>query len=334
MNGKSLDPLKFNSLVSHPLQSFEWGSFREKTGIKVIRKILNNKKAFQMTIHKVPFLKTSIGYLPKGDMLSKDLLDELKQTGKENGITFVQLEPNVQAISNFKFQISNLGLHPSFHPLFTKYTFVLDLTNSEDELLKNMHQKTRYNIRVAQRNGVTVSQESSNKAFEAYLNLTSETTRRQKFYAHDRDYHLKMWETLGGQEFNPEKLQAHLLLARYKEKALTAWVLLTFKDTLYYPYGASSTQHREVMASNLLMWEAIKFGKKLGLKRFDMWGALGPNPDPKDPWFGFHRFKEGYGPKLVEFEGSFDLVINEASYKALDLADKARWAYLRLRKII
>jgi lipid II:glycine glycyltransferase (peptidoglycan interpeptide bridge formation enzyme) len=79
-------------------------------------------------------------------------------------------------------------------------------------------------------------------------------------------------------------------------------MLLNFKDTLYYPYGGSSKIHPEVMANNLICWEAIKLGKKLGLKKFDMWGALGPNPSPSDPWYGFHRFKAGYGGKHIEFK--------------------------------
>ena len=86
------------------------------------------------------------------------------------------------------------------------------------------------------------------------------------------------------------------------------------------------------MASNLLCWEAIKFGKKLGLTKFDMWGALGPNPDKNDPWYGFHRFKEGYGGKLTEFVGSYDLVINPVLYQTYKVADKLRWAALKFKK--
>ena len=87
------------------------------------------------------------------------------------------------------------------------------------------------------------------------------------------------------------------------------------------------------MASNLMMWEAIKFGKRLGLKKFDMWGCLGPNQDKNNPWYGFHRFKEGYGPKLVEFVGSYDLVINKKLYFVYKIADKIRWSLLKLKKI-
>jgi lipid II:glycine glycyltransferase (peptidoglycan interpeptide bridge formation enzyme) len=81
-----------------------------------------------------------------------------------------------------------------------------------------------------------------------------------------------------------------------------------------------------------MMWEAIKFGKKLGLKKFDMWGALSDNPDKNDSWYGFHRFKQGYGPEHVEFVGSFDLVINPMFYEIYKIIDKIRWVFLRIKR--
>jgi lipid II:glycine glycyltransferase (peptidoglycan interpeptide bridge formation enzyme) len=240
--------------------------------------------------------------------------------------------------------MTTLGLIQSSRPLFTKYTFVLDLTKTEEELLQQMHPKTRYNIKVAQKHGVLVKEEFSDNAFADYVQLTQETTSRQGFYAHTPQYHRKMWETLGNQISNSKirntkyeirdttALSAHLLIARYKNIPLTTWILFTFKDTLYYPYGASSSRNRETMSSNLQMWEAILFGKKLGLKKFDMWGSLGENPDTRDPWYGFHKFKMGYGPTLVEFVGSYDLVINPLLYVLYVVADKTRWLLLKLKK--
>jgi len=308
----------------HPLQSPKWGEFREKTGVKVVR-----ENGLQITIHSVPHTKFTIGYLPKGPMPTKEMLAELETIGKKENCIFIQLEPNIEATEKIRSVIESLGLINSAHPLFTKYTFILDLTLSEDELLKNMNQKTRYNIRVAEKKGVKVVEDSSNKAFEDYLKITRETTTRQKFYAHSEKYHRLMWDTLKAEKIDVYELSAHLLKATYNGEALVTWVLFVLGDELYYPYGASSSSHREVMASNLMMWEAIRFGKKLGLKKFDMWGALGPSPDIKDPWFGFHRFKEGYGPKLTEFVGSYDLVINKKMYLAYKLLNKIRWAILR-----
>lgn len=337
------DKETYNAVVSHPLQTYEWGTFREKTGLKVIRRGVYEQgklvSAFQLTIHKIPKTPWTIGYLPKGDFPTREIIGELQKIGKEEKCVFIQLEPNViksingqSQIENEKSKMANLGLRPSAHPLFTKYTFMLDISSPEEILLKQMHPKARYNIRVAQRHGVTVEEDNSRSAFEAYWRLIEETTKRQQFYAHTKLYHTIQWNTLNASQQKNNTLTSHLLLAKYHDKVLTAWLLFVCKDSLYYPYGASSSQHREVMASNLIMWEAIQFGKKKGLKNFDMWGALGPNPNKNDPWYGFHNFKEKYDPQHVEFIGSYDLVVNPVLYQAFKAADKMRWMLLRLKK--
>jgi len=191
--------------------------------------------------------------------------------------------------------------------------------------MNSFHPKTRYNIRLAQRKGVKIIEDSSEKAFEQYWQLMKETTKRQKFFAHNKTYHQKMWQTM-----QPAGI-AHLLKATYQNKTLATWILFTFNKVLYYPYGASSHQHRNVMASNLIMWEAIRFGKKEGCQTFDLWGTPGPNPKPNDPWYGFHRFKMGYSPQIIEFIGTYDLVLKPHLYQFYKLADKLRWKLLRLK---
>jgi lipid II:glycine glycyltransferase (peptidoglycan interpeptide bridge formation enzyme) len=331
-----------DELFFHPLQSTEWGEFRKKTGIKVIK--ING---IQMTIHRIPHTPWTIGYIPKGPLPTAVMISDLRKIGIQEKCIFIQLEPNVEKNQepNWKLEIGNWKLREAAHPLFTKYTFILDLTKTEEELLKVMHPKTRYNIKVALKHGVKIVQDDSEIAFKTYLKLAEETTRRQGFYAHTRNYHRLMWETLRVHsskfivQSSYDKLTAHLLLANYEPSTidhgpitLAAWILFVYKDTLYYPYGASSILHREVMASNLTMWEAIKFGKKLGLKKFDMWGALSNNPDKNDPWYGFHRFKEGYGPRHIEFLGSFDLVINPMLYEIYKILDKIRWVFLKIKR--
>lgn len=87
-----------------------------------------------------------------------------------------------------------------------------------------------------------------------------------------------------------------------------------------------------MMANNLIAWEAMRFGKSLDLTEFDFGGSLGQDADPKDPRFGFHRFKKGFGGKHVSYVGTFDLVINLAIYHLFTKADTLRWWLLRLRK--
>jgi len=316
---------QFNNLASHPLQSWAWGKFREKTGLKVIRigqfDKKNLKKGLQLTIHPLPKTNYQVGYLPKCSPLNQQLIEALVKVGQENNCLFIKTEPN--QTSDQQFYLENGCL--AGRPLFTKYTFQIDLTKDKKTLLANMKQKTRYNVRLAEKRGVRVSEDNSRQAFEEYLKLMFKTTRRQNFYAHDEKYHRLMWQTL-----YPAGI-ARLLKATYQGKTLASWILFVFNNVLYYPYGASSREHKKVMASNKIMWEAMLFGKKLGCQTFDLWGCLGPDPDPQDPWYGFHRFKEGYGAKLVEFIGTFDLVLNHPLYRLYKVANGLRWKYLRLK---
>ena len=321
----------YNKFVSHVMQSWAWGEFRENLGTKLKRYgLFENgklKTAFQLTFHKIPLTNYFVGYLPKGPFPDKNLAEALKTIGKEENCAFIKIEPNIEVArvptgSRLTFGGKSLEsridrkfcLSPK--PLFTKFNYILDLTKSEEEILQNMHPKTRYNIKVAQKHGVAVEEKSDDEAFKMYLKLYFETTKRQGYHGHNENYHRKVWELLKGAGM------ARLLIAFYQNEPLTAWMLFNFKDTLYYPYGGSTKTHPEVMANNLVAWEAVKLGKRLNLKKFDMWGALGPNAKSNDPWYGFHKFKQGYGGNLVEYMGTYDLVFNWPIYLLFTFIDK------------
>ena len=320
----------FDKAARHPLQSWAWGEFREQTGVDVWRLMDAEKEAgevYQITWHKIPKTKFFIGYCPKSAIPDKEALEAIKKEAEKKGAVLVKFEPNERNREKEIKKIEVLKKDFSFKegkPLFTKYTFQLDISKSEEELLKNMHQKTRYNIRLAEKRGVRIVEDNSEQGFVEYWKLTEETTKRQKFFAHTKSYHQKMWQTM------IRDGSGHILKAIYEGKVLTTWVLFELNGVLYYPYGASTEKNREVMASNLMMWEAIRLGKKHGCKMFDMWGSLGPVPDSKDPWFGFHRFKQGYGGELTEFVGTYDLVVRPALYQIYTMAEKLRWIGLKL----
>ncbi|PIS09296.1 peptidoglycan bridge formation protein FemAB [Candidatus Beckwithbacteria bacterium CG10_big_fil_rev_8_21_14_0_10_34_10] len=328
MNIRKVSPNEkeaFNKAVSHPLQSWQWGEFKEKNGAQVLRigmyqgKTL--KKGWQILFHPIPKTKLTIGYVPKSHLPNKEVFKALKEIGNKNHAIFIKIEPN--STTGEDLLLKNNCLVGK--PIFTLYTFQINLNKSEKELLQSFKSKTRYNLKLAQKKGVKVEKDNSSKAFNEYLDLTLETTKRQKFYAHDKKYHQLMWQFL-----QPSGI-AHLLKASFKNKILATWIVFVFNNVLYYPYGASSAEHRDLMASNLMMWEAIRFGQKMNCHYFDLWGSLGPNPNPKNPWYGFHRFKKGYNPKLIEFIGSFDLILNKPLYRLYRLADYFRWQYLNLK---
>lgn len=326
---KDSEKATYNRFVGHIIQSWEWGEFRKKAGLDLVRlgHFEDNKltTAYQLTFHTVPFLAQTIGYFPKGPMPDETMVKALSDVGQKRNAAFIKIEPNVivdRRTTNDE-RLKQLGLVSSKKSLFTKYNFLVDLTKSEEQLLDAMHPKTRYNIGIAQKKGVEVYDSIEDHDFEIYLKLYFETTKRQKYFGHTPHYHQILWEIL-----EPAKM-ARILIGRYAGQPLVAWMLFNFGNTLYYPYGGSSTEHKEVMASNLVAWEAIRLGKKMGLRVFDMWGALAPDAGESDPWYGFHRFKAGYGPVHVEYIGTYDLVLKPKIYNILNVADRIRWILLR-----
>lgn len=323
----------YDGVVRHPMQMWSWGDFRQSTGVDVERYGVfegkNILSGLQVTFHPIPHTGMTMGYFPKGPMPDEEQLLALKELGKRKNALAIKMEPNVAspvgqptAFPQIQQFLADHGA-VSGKPLFTRYTFILDLTPSEQELLAGMRPKTRYNVSLAERKGVTVVQDDSEAGLEEYLNILKETTARQQFYAHGPEYFRKMWHVLG------RSGNAHILKAQAEGRTVAAWILFVHKGVLYYPYGASSNEFREYMPSNLLMWRAIQLGKSWGCTSFDMWGALGPEPSSSDPWFGFHRFKQGYGSVLHEFVGTYDLVLNAPMYKLFTLADSIRWKILR-----
>lgn len=325
----------YNKAVTHPLQSWEWGEFRKITGVNVERagffQAGKLEKGIQVSFHPIPFLGKTAGYFPKGHMPDEDQLAALKQLGEKNNALFIKIEPNVDqkvgvpsAHKQIKQFLAENGAIPG-KPLFTKYSFQLDITKPDDQLFANLESKTRYNVNLAFKKGVKIIEDTSKQGMEKYIEILDETTKRQKFYAHSPEYFRKMWDSLGDSGI------IKIFHAVYQETIITTWVMFIFNDVLYYPYGASRSIHRNVMANNLMMWEMIKFGKAQGCKSFDMWGALGPDADPNDPWYGFHKFKKGYGADLMEFLGSYDLIFDQKIYKVFQTAEKIRWKLLRLK---
>jgi len=298
-----------DTIATHPLQTSAWAEFRQSWGNEVLETNYGI-----ITTHKLPLSSYKIGIFEKGPTPTQSMLDDLKRIGKENNLIFIKLEPNCPKSSKLVELMQTQGLVAG-RKLFTPTTFQIDLTPNEEDLMKSFSSKTRYNIRLAEKKGVTVKENNGDIAFERYLELTKETINRQGFFAHTERYHRLMFSILQKAGI------AHLMTATYEGEIITTWILFTWKDFLYYPYGASTEKHKEVMANNLMMWETIKFGKKLGLTTFDLWG--------REEGKGFTKFKEGYNPKVIEFLGTWDLVINKPLYYIYRIAENVRWFILK-----
>lgn len=325
------DRHEWNAVVAHPLQTFEWAQARREHGqdVRFIGVYSGEvlQEGYLVIIHKLhPRLPFRIGYVQRSLLPPKEVLEFLYTWGKKEGLLFIKLEPDAnkqdKKSSNWLTDIAQLSfsLLSSPHPIFIPWTMELNLTLSEEELAALLKPKNRYNIGLAQRKGVVVKERTDEEGYKEFEALYFETTKRQGYSGHTPRYHRAIFKHL-------KESIAHILIAYYLQKPLCAYELFLFKDVLYYPYGGSSKEHKNVMASNLLMWEAIMFGKRNGAKRFDMWGALDPDTyvkNPNHPWAGFTRFKEQFGAVFVEKIGSYDIVLHPILYGLFTLAWKIR----------
>jgi lipid II:glycine glycyltransferase (peptidoglycan interpeptide bridge formation enzyme) len=324
-------PDRVDALAKHPLQSWAWGEARARMGTEIVRVIEshdgNDRASFLMTVHPLPGGFT-IGYVPRSEIPSPEVFAFLAEYALSRRMIFIKFEPDADRTSANETAIADLAdeipLKRSSHQLFPNWTMQMDLSPSEEELLSACKQKTRYNIRLAAKKGVVVEERTDYEGFEEFKALYFETTKRQGYYGHNEEYHRTVWDSLKGEI-------AHILVARYESTPLAAYELFLFKDTLYYPYGGSSDKMRNLMAANLLMWEAIRFGKKNGATTFDMWGSSSPDAGGADAYGGFTRFKEGYNARFVEKIGSYDLVTNGPAYSAYSIAHRLRNIYLSWR---
>ena len=310
-------------MTNHIVQSSEWAGFKNAYGTKTVQcgEIFYSK-------HQIPFSPYFVAYCPKVNPFLIDW-ENLKKSLKNEKCASINFDvPNVAKNSpeakNAQTLFQSQQCIKSPKETFAGSTIILDLTKTEDELLKNLHPKHRYNMRLAQKNGVIIERAKNLSDFETFFDLLDATSLRQKYYIHPKHYYQKIWETLS------PKGMCHILTAKSGGEALSSWMLFSYNQVLYYPYGGSSDKLQNLFPSNLLGWEAIKFGQELGCTSFDMWGASKNINDQTDPWWGFTNFKLKFGGRLVEFMGSYDFVANYKVYKMFNLANTLRWKILKL----
>lgn len=321
------------------LQSYEWGEFKEKFGWRAERYIFVDSgdiiATAQILIHALPFGK-SFAYVPQGPVIDyetekKETVAEILKLMKKNCSKqiFLRVEPALEketvAGKRAVVIFHEFGFKRSFEDIQPADTLILDLTKSEDELLLEMHQKCRYNIRLAEKRGVKVSQGRSAEEIEEFLSLYHETARREKLSEHDDEYMKTLIETFIASG------NGKLFFARHEDKILSSIFVIHFGNTATYLYGGSSSVNRELMPNHAAQWAAIRDAKEKGFKKYDFWG-IAPTDDSAHPWSGITRFKSQFGGQKISYIGAYDLPIKKAQYLAFKHAQKIRKKLIKLKK--
>lgn len=297
-------------------QSEDWRAFQESYG----RKTIDLGRVFGVT-GDLPFGKKFV-WCQKGPQKISDLEPSLlgrdrKPTGLFEGTVFVRVEPETVSEKEIKkYALRRVGpgslLSGQVSPATTR---VLEISGSEEELLAAMKSKTRYNIRLAERKGVTVRISDDERVL---CDLLSKTAGRNRGYVpYEERYYTEMIGSLSGKKI------IRVFVAEKDGKPLAAIVVGFFGKTATYLHGGFDDSERRLMAPYLCHWEAIKYARRENFDYYDLWGVA-ETDDPQDPWRGITRFKEGFGGQKIAFPGGYDIVIDGFWYNILTSAARLR----------
>lgn len=308
----------------HILQSYEWGEIKSKTSWQPLRMIVeeNDKPIAAISILKrqLPGIKKSIFYAPRGPVFDLDrpevfdfILKEVKKLAAKHKAIFLKIDPDIPK-NNEKFMdlLKTRGFISAekgegFDGVQPKFVFLLDITPDEETLMKNLHSKTRYNVRLAERKGVTIKEDCTKDDLKDFYQILMETCERDNFLVRPYSYFEELWDYL------VEKGYAKLFMAEYEGKYIAGTLVFLFGHKAIYIYGASSNAHRNVMPNYLIQWTMIKWAKENGAKVYDFRGVPG-NLTEDNPLYGLYRFKKGFNGDYVEFVGEYDLVYSPFFY--------------------
>jgi peptidoglycan pentaglycine glycine transferase (the first glycine) len=316
----------------HILQSWAWGELKARFGWRVQRLAVDGALA-QVLFRPLPGGLGTIAYVPKGPLADygdvsslRSLLDAILPVAREQRALCLKIEPDLEDAPALTETLQALGFRLSPQLIQPRRTILVDLTPDPEELLRRMKQKTRYNIRLAERKGVTI-RAGSESDLAAFYELMELTAKRDGFGIHTRAYY-----EAAHRLFMPAD-QGRLLLAEYEGQLLAGLVVLGLGgsgrcDTACYMYGASSDEHRNLMPAYLLQWEAMLWAKEQGCCAYDLWGV--PDEDEatleseftqrNDGLWGVYRFKRGFGGRLVRTVGAWDMVYAPLRYRLYSAA--------------
>jgi peptidoglycan pentaglycine glycine transferase (the first glycine) len=307
------------------LQSWAWGEFQKRCGRDVRRFALREEEEVTCAAQFIRFQRYGFSYwfaprgpvlfdrrTERGPVLIQSLIQQLSQQKLPGRNLFYRVEPFFDATAASMIPSSfhrRRALNPSA-------TVLVDLAQTEEELLAAMHTKTRYNIRLAERHGVAVRVGSTAQDYDAFFRLLQDTSLRDAFIAQPEPYLRKMIEELGPNGF------LRVRLAEHQGKPMAANIEIAFGDTVTYLHGASSSEARNIMAPYALQWGAIQAAKHEGFKLYDFWGC---NPDEatsidyKPSWEGITRFKAGFNGEKKTLVGTWDAPLSPFLYKMLPI---------------
>lgn len=294
----------------HLLQSWRWGEFKNAFGWRSARVAVPTATGYAQA--QVLFRSKagiSVGYIPRGPVMPDDpdanarLWQEIARVARAHRALTVMIEPDVPLPPQ---SIAQLQLTPGPSPIQPARTVKIALA-SDEQLLKQMHQKTRYNVRLAQRRGVVSSiVPPTDEAVSRFYALMLDTSQRNAFGVHAEEYYRTFLRLFGD--------DAALIFAEIEGRPAAGVISVAFGSEAIYMYGASSTRDRAHGAGFLIQFDAMRWAREQGCRQYDLWGIPAEDPptthvDGGDriagttgsDWRGLYEFKTRFGGAVVSY---------------------------------
>ena len=314
---------------SHPkgnfAQSYLWGKQKpmwQWDAIAVRGEDGAIRGSLAVMTRKVPGIGRTLMYGCRGPVCDLDdretfsqLLDGAKVLAKKYKSYVIKIDPDVPSSNTaFSSMLQSFGFRAkeggkNFEAIQPRYVFRLNVEGKTEELLANFHQKWRYNIRLAERKGVTV-RICGKEMVPAFSDLMLTTGVRDGFVTRKPEYFAAMLDNLGE--------HARLYMAfDPNDTPIAGTLAIHYGDKVWYLYGASSNEHRNLMPNYLLQWRMIQWAVETNCRIYDFRGVSG-DVSEDNPLYGLFRFKQGFGGDFTEFVGEMDLVLSPVIYWAVE----------------
>lgn len=308
------------------LQSWNWGETNKILGEKVLRLGIFNKSGKMVGAAQLVKQEAKRGWhflLPGGPVLDWGnsqlislFINELKEIAKKEKVNFIRLRPEIIDNGANRILFKSLGFVESPMHLHAQNTWLLDITKTEEELLKNMRKSTRYLIKKSLNEKLKIIKSINAKDAVYIKELQDEVVERSRFVGFSQKYFEAQISTFG-----PDN-EAKIYLVKHKGSVVVAAIVIFYGERAYYHNSGSNIDGLKVNASYRFMWEVIKDAKARGLQYYDMWGAIPPGRK-NHRFAGPSLFKEGFGGDRIDWLPAQDLPIN-LKYWGTHLFEKGR----------
>lgn len=310
-----------SSIYEYPIffQSYKWGELEKKRGKTVYNlAFFENNKLIALALcvlvkaKRGQFLHVRGGPVLNWDSFNKAniISNKLLEFSKKLNCSFFRISPNIYKNEYEKQDwFLKLGYKKcQMHDVDAEVTWLLDLNNSEDNILKSMRDSHRYLIKKALKNeDLTIIKSANVNDINEFWNIYIDTVKRQKWKAYSFEYIKQEFE-----EFIKSN-QILLFLAKYREKYIASSLFIYYKNQVFYHHSGSLTEFRNIPAMYLIHWESIIEAKLRGMNKYNFFG-IARNDDKKHPWAGLTLFKKGFGGYKSELIHALDYPIKPTYY--------------------